>query len=136
MDALSAFGSVNWLAVILAAVSSFVIGGLWYGPLLGKPWLALTGITEEEIQESNMVRIFGMAFVLQLVAAAVLALLIGEDAGLAYGAILGFVVGAFLVGTALGVVSLFERRPLALWGIDAGYQVVTFTVMGLVIGAW
>ena len=36
---------VNWIAVIAAAVSAFVMGGLWYGPLFGKKWMALVGLS-------------------------------------------------------------------------------------------
>jgi hypothetical protein len=40
------------------------------------------------------------------------------------------------VATAFGVVYLFEQRSFALWGIDAGYQILAFTLMGAILGAW
>jgi hypothetical protein len=136
MDAGFALGSINWLAVVLAAISAFAVGGLWYGPVLGRTWMRLTGVSEDEVREANMIRTFGVAFVLDLLAAATLALFVGADAGAASGALAGFMAGAFLVGTAIGVIYVFERRPVALWAIDAGYQVVAFTLMGLIVGAW
>jgi hypothetical protein len=45
-------------------------------------------------------------------------------------------VGAFWVATAFGVVYLFERRPMSLLLINGGYNVVVYTVMGVIIGAW
>ena len=129
----AALASLDWIAILIAAVSTFVLGALWYGPLLGKPWMGYTGITEEKAREANMPMIFGGAFVLQLLAAIALAMFIGPDADLAFGA---FMAGFFFVATALGVVYLFERKPMGLWAIDAGYQVVGFTLMGLIIGAF
>lgn len=128
--------SVNWLAVLVAAIAAFAIGGLWYGPLLGKAWMRASGITEEKARSANMPMIFGLAFVLELLAAIALAMFIGPEADLRFGAFAGFMTGAFFVSTAFGVVYLFEQRPLALWAIDAGYQVVLFTVMGAILGAW
>ena len=136
MDAGSAFGSINWLAVILAAVSAFAVGGLWYGPVLGRSWMRLTGISEDDVREANMVRTFGLAFLLDLLAATALALVIGAGSRAAFGAFAGFMAGAFFVGTAIGVIYLFERRPFALWAIDAGYQVLAFTLMGWLVGVW
>ncbi|HSR41197.1 MAG TPA: DUF1761 domain-containing protein, partial [Longimicrobiales bacterium] len=69
-------GAINWLAVVVAAVSTFILGGLWYGPLFGKTWMAASGMTEEKAKQGNMAMIFGVSFLLQLVAAAVLAMFI------------------------------------------------------------
>jgi hypothetical protein len=128
--------AINWLAVLVAAVSAFVLGGLWYGPLLGKAWMAGSGMTEERAQQGSPARIFGVAFVLQLVAAAVLAMFIGAEASAGFGAAAGAAAGAFWIATAFGVVYLFEHRPLAHWAVNAGYQIVAYTMMGVIIGAW
>lgn len=129
-------GSINWLAVIVAAVSTFILGGLWYGPVFGKPWMEASGMTKERAGQGNMGRIFGLSFVLQLVAAVVLAMFIGPEADVGFGAMAGGAVGLFWVSTALGVVYLFEQRPFAHWAVNAGYQVVAFLVMGTILGAW
>lgn len=136
MDAGTALGAVDWLAVIVAAVSAFALGALWYGPLLGEPWMRASGMTEEKAGSMKMGRTFGLAFILELLAAIALAMFIGAEAGLAFGLFAGFMTGLFFVSTALGVVYLFEQRPVALWAIDAGYQVVLFSLMGAIIGAW
>ncbi len=128
--------TINWLAVVVAAVSSFIIGGLWYGPLLGKTFMRAADVTEETLGSGNTGLIFGVAFVLQLVAAAVLAMFIGPDAGLAFGLAAGGAVGLFWIAGAFGVVYLFERRPLAHWAVNSGYQVLAYLVMGAILGAW
>ena len=79
---------------------------------------------------------YGTAFVLQLLTAFALAMFIGPDAGLSFGVFAGFMAGALFVATAMGVVYLFEQRSFALWGIDAGYQILAFTLMGGILGAW
>ena len=136
MDTGSALATINWLAVIVAAISTFALGALWYGPIVGKAWMAASTMTEEKAASSNMPRTFGLAFLLQLITASALAMFIGPDAGLSFGVFAGFMAGALFVSTAIGVVYLFEQRSFALWGIDAGYQILAFTLMGAILGAW
>ena len=72
---------VNYLAVGAAALSAFLLGGLWYSPLVfAKPWMAYAGIEcgeDGQPKSGNMVVIFGGAFVLNLIAAFVLAMFLG-----------------------------------------------------------
>ncbi len=136
METGSVLATINWLAVFVAAAATFALGALWYGPLVGKPWMAAAGMTEEKAASANMGRTFGLAFLLQLVTAFALAMFIGPQATLAFGTFAGFMAGALFVATAMGVVYLFEQRPFALWGIDAGYQILAFTLMGAILGAW
>jgi len=127
---------VNWLAVIVAALSTFVLGGLWYGPLFGKVWMRATGITEEKAKQANMPLVFGASFVLELIAAAVLAMFIGGETTFGFAVAAAASVGVCWVAPALGVLYLFEQRPLSHWLINAGYHGVAFTLMGVIIGAW
>lgn len=127
---------INWLAVIAAAVATFLIGGLWYGPLFGKPWMRASGVTAEQAGKGNMAMIFGVSFVLQLIAAAVLAAFIGPEATFGFAVAAAAAVGLFWVAPAFGVVYLFEQRPLAHWAVNAGYHVVSFVVMGVILGLW
>lgn len=128
--------TVNWLAVLAAAAASFVLGGLWYGPLFGGTWMRVSGVTEEQLGGGGAGRIFGVSFVLQVVAAAVLAMFIGPDAGFAFAVAAAGSVGLCWVATSLGVIYLFERRPLAHWLVNGGYVVVAFLLMGVILGAW
>jgi hypothetical protein len=128
--------AINWLAVLVAAISAFVLGGLWYGPLLGKAWMAGSGMTEDRAKQGSAGKIFGIAFVLELIAAAVLAMFLGAEATAAFGAAAGAAAGAFWVARAFGVVYLFEHRPFGHWAVNAGYQIVAYTLMGVIIGAW
>ena len=126
---------VNWIAVGIAAVSAFVLGGLWYGPLFGKKWAALVGMTDEKKASANMSMTFGLSFLLSLIAATVFALFLGPEITLQEGAMYGFCAGLFWVAAAMGINDLFEQRPLGLWLINAGYSTVMFTLFGTIIGA-
>lgn len=125
--------SINWIAVVLAAVSSFVIGGLWYSVLFAKPWQKASGVTDEQLK-SGTVRIFVGSFLISLVMAASLAAFIGSG-GVIFGMLAGGAAGVTWVAAAFGINYLFERRSLCLFLTNAGYNVVAFTVMGSIIGA-
>jgi Protein of unknown function (DUF1761) len=128
---------INWLAVLAAAFSSFVIGGLWYSPMLfGKLWQREAGLSDEQLKAGNPARIFGGAFVLSLVAAAVFAMFLGPapSLGLALGA--GFSAGLCWVAASFGINYLFEHKSLALFLVNGGYHTLQFTVIGLVLGLW
>lgn len=129
------FSDINWLAVLVAAASGFVIGSVWYG-VFQKPWMRHSGMTKEKGTQGNQVLIFGGAYVLNLVAATGIALIAGPEASWQTGVHVGAFTAFFFVATALGVIYLFEQRSLALWAINAGYQVVNFAAMGAVIGVW
>lgn len=128
--------SLNWIAVLVAALVSFVIGGLWYSPILfGKAWMAENGFVEADV-EGEMGRIFGTAFVLSFIIALNLAAFLGPEATLGWGLAAGALAGIGWVAAALGILYLFERRSMRLFLINAGYHAVTFTVMGGILGLW
>jgi hypothetical protein len=95
-----------------------------------------TGITEESAKNANMLKIFGLAFILSLIASFFLAMFIGHDAGAGFGALAGFMAGFGWVFTYIGISYLFEARTLAHFFINAMYSVVSLTIMGFIIGVW
>jgi len=136
VDISTALTKIHPLAVLLAALATFLIGGLWYSPVLfAKAWMRHTGLTEQDLARGSKAAVFGGAFLNALVASLVLALFLGPKTGAAFGATAGFMVGFGWVGTSLATTFLFERRPRALIAIDAGYHVISFTLMGLILGA-
>src|SRR5688500_5270023 len=130
--------NVNYLAAVAAAVSTFVIGGLWYSPLLfHRAWSHANGFSEADLATGGDGRIFGIAFVLALVMAFNLAAFLGApDTTVAWGATAGALTGLGWVAPAIATIALFERRSFAYIAINGGYFAVAFTVMGLIIGAW
>lgn len=129
--------AINWLAVVAAALSAFVVGGLWYSPILFlKPWMAGTGLTEEDLQKGHPAKVYGGSFVLSLLAAAVFAIFLGSTPALGFAVGAGFAAGLAWVMTSFGINYLFEQKPLKLWLVNGGYHTVQFTLYGLVLGLW
>lgn len=128
---------INYWAILVSALSTFLIGGLWYSPaVFGKAWMRENGFTEEELKKGNMAKIFGLTFVLALIAAINLAMFLGPDVNIGMGAFYGFLAGFGWVAMFIGTHYLFERKSFKLFLINAGYSVVALTVMGVIIGAW
>jgi hypothetical protein len=126
---------VNLLAVVLAALSGFLVGGLWYGPLFGKAWMAENGFTMEDLEKGfNPVKTYGASFLFALIAAYTFAMFLGPETFWKRGAAYGFVAGLCWVGMALATGYVFERRSTKLWVINAGYHTVQFTLIGAIIG--
>ena len=126
---------VNLWAVLAAGVGSLLLGGLWYSPLLfAKAWQRHAGLSDERIAGANMAMIFGLTFVLSLIAAYVFGMFIGPDMPLAGAVGAGIAAGLFWVGAAFGISYLFERRSFAFWAINAGYHTLQFTLFGLLFG--
>ena len=75
----TAFSNLNWLAIVVAAVSSFALGSLWYSALMfQKPWMKANNFTDESIEGANMGKIFGLAFILMFLASFSLAMYLGQ----------------------------------------------------------
>ena len=127
----------NALAIVTAALVTFAVGGLWYSPILfARPWMRECGLTQEQARQAPMGRIFGLSALAALVMSANLAAFLGAKATLAFGLFAGAATGIGWVAMSLGVTYLFEQRSLKLWLIDSGYQVVAYTLMGGILGAW
>lgn len=127
----------NIWAVLTAAVSSFLLGGLWYSPLLfGKAWQREVGLSDQQLASGNMALIFGLSLVLSLLAAFVFAMFLGPRPPLALGLGAGFSAGLCWVSASFGINYLFERRTLKLFAINAGYHTLQFTLIGLILALW
>ena len=128
---------LNYLAVIVSALSTFLIGGIWYSPIaFGKAWMRENGFTEESMKGGNMIKIFGVSFLLALISAVNLAMFMGPENNPTMGALWGFLAGAGWVATFVGTHYLFERKSFTLFLINAGYSVVALTIMGVILAAW
>ena len=126
---------VNWLAVVLAALAGFVVGGIWYGPVMGKKWMGAVGLTEDQIKQGNMGLIYGGAFAFSLLASWTLAhtfstyaqdLSVFVTVMTAFGVALGFIV------PAIGTNYLFSQKSKTLFFIDASYWILFYIAMGFV----
>ncbi|HKK47190.1 MAG TPA: DUF1761 domain-containing protein [Balneolaceae bacterium] len=134
--------NINFFAVIVATLSTFVVGWLWYGPLFGKAWMSAVGFTEEQLQQGNMAKIFGLAFIFEFIMAFNLAMFFygGGGGGSIIttwtGAFYGFLTGFGWIFFAIAVTSLYEQRSWKYVLINGGYWTISLTVMGLILGLW
>jgi hypothetical protein len=133
---------INWLAVVLATVSSMVIGAVWYAkPVFGRRWMRLSGISEDDTQKGAALPLI-ITFIVSFFTAAVLA----GSAAIAQHFYEGdFLLNAVLTGVILWIGftasrmlthDLFDRRPSSLTVLNLAHELVTIVVMGLIIGAF
>ncbi|MGI9323065.1 MAG: DUF1761 domain-containing protein [Pseudomonadales bacterium] len=128
---------LNFVAIILATLSAFVVGALWYGPLFGKAWMEEFNITEQDIEQENKLRVYGLSFALAFIVAFGLDFFIlGEHTGWMEGAEIGAIAGLGLLAPYTGIHYLFEGRSMRAFLINAGFNVVTLMVMGAILGWW
>lgn len=139
---------INWLAILVAAASSLVVGFFWYGPLFGKAWMAASGMTEEKIKSGNMALIFGLSFVFGLFLATSMwaQVMVGGGGGeihgqspyltFKHGAFHGMLMGLLVILPVLGTIALYERKSIKYVLIAVGYWTVTLAIMGGIINAW
>ena len=126
---------INWFAVLLCGASSMILGGLWYSPLLfGHVWQRGAGISDSDLAGGNPALIYGLAFLLSLIAAAIFATFLGREMGLGPSVAAGASAGLFWVAASFGINYLFERRTIAHWLVNGGYHTLQFTLFGLILG--
>ena len=134
-----AFAGLNYWAVIIAAVASFLFGGVWYG-LLSQPWMRAIGKTEAEIKSSgrSMPLLFAITFVAQLLMAWVLAGIIGHVGTGQVTLKSGLISGAFIwlgfVATTLAVNHGYQGSRWSLTMIDGGHWLGVLLIQGAIIG--
>ena len=126
---------LNWLAVLAATVSAFVLGGLWYGPLFKHAWCREAGV-DMDAAPKHPARVFAAAFIASLVAAAAFAWLLGPAPELLRAVHDGVLVGLAVVAMSFAINYSFAQRSLKLWLIDGGYHTLQFALYGLILGLW
>jgi hypothetical protein len=157
---------MNWIAILVAALSTLVVGFVWYHPkVFGTIWMKESGMTEEKMKGANMGLIFGISVIYAILISLVLMPLtihqwgalgmIGGDATDAlpsynafmadygtnfrtfkHGALHGFLAGLLLVLPVIGTNSLYERRSFKYTLVTGGFWIVCFMIMGGIICGW
>ena len=132
------FSTINYFAVLAAALSTFVLGGLWYSPLLlGKAWMKANGFSHADLQSFSKARMFGWSILFSLVMAVNLAMFLsGPDTNVTWGMAAGGLAGFGWVAMTIAIVGVFENRSWKYIAINAGYMTVAFVMMGAIIGTW
>jgi hypothetical protein len=134
---------VSNVAVLVSAVVYMVLGFLWYGPLFGKPWMKLVGMTKEHMEEAKkkgMGKTYGLSFVGALVMFYVLAHFakyaqastMTEGMQTGFWAWLGFVATTGMNEFLFAV----KKKPWKLYFINQGYLLIGLLVGGAILATW
>jgi len=128
---------LNIWAILAAAASAFLLGGLWYSPIMfGALWKKANRFGAGEPPPAGA-KIFAISFILSLVMAFNLAMFLDDPkTTLAWGAAAGFLAGFGWVVMGIGIVSLFERRPWTYTIVNGGYLTIALVLMGAILGGW
>jgi hypothetical protein len=127
--------NANILAILIAAASGFLVGGIWYGPLFGKAWQRAIGLSDDELKSANMIKIFGITFLFSLLSAVFLGHLLAHfDTDFYRTMMISTGIALGFVAPAIGTNYLYGRKSGKLFAIDAGYWIIFYAAMGLVFG--
>jgi len=129
--------TLNLWAILAAAISAFVLGGLWYSPVLfHKAWVKANRFDNDQ-PPAPKASVFVLSFLLSLVMAFNLAMFLNDSkTNLSWGTTAGFLAGFGWAAMGLCIVSLFERRSVTYMLINGGYLTLALTLMGAILGGW
>jgi hypothetical protein len=129
---------INHAAVAVCALSSLIIGGIWYSPLMFyKAWIKETGLTNEQLKKSKRIKIFSVTIVLAILMSYNLAFFLGDSkTDWLWGLKAGFLAGFGWAGFSMTIIALFELRSFKYILINGGYITVWFTLIGFILGVW
>ncbi|MFN4239829.1 MAG: DUF1761 domain-containing protein [Erythrobacter cryptus] len=125
------------IPVLAGTAAFFLVGALWYGVIFGKAWQRAAGLAEADLARGNMALIFGLTLALEMLVAMVLWHLIARTDPAPHVVLmmaLGFAGGVMI--PAVGINYLYQRKPLALFLIDAGHFIAGMAAMGAVFVAF
>lgn len=132
--------AINYWAVLVAALANMVVGSLWYGPLFGKLWMKLAGLTKESIKSMGLTMAQAMTggLATSLLMAYVLAHFAGRWAAMgAAGAWqLAFWIWLGFVATTQAGSFLWEAKPFKLFILNAANSLVSLFAMALILVLW
>lgn len=133
--------SVNWPAVIVAALISMGVGALWYSPVLfANRWKTIMAKDRGEpaTMGDGVAKLYIVNFVGAFLLAYILARFVGYRGAqsLGQGALTGIMAWVgFVITTSLGGI-LFERRPFGLYVINNAFHFVALAIGGAVLAVW
>ncbi len=139
MDWLSHISQINWLAVLLAFVSSMVIGFVWYMPaVLGRRWMQAIGKTEDDLKNiDGGAGIWVPMMLAAAVTSTLLAILLSAlDINTFWaGAVFALIIAVVFRAGGHVIHNGFAGRPSTVTVIDSGHDILAMTVAGAIIGA-
>ena len=137
--------TIDYLAIVSAAAAAMALGALWYGPLFGKEWRRLMGMSMDDVKSMplSVTQAMGLGFVVALIMAYVLNHILvfsttfyGNELNYTAGLMSAFWIWlGFVTTTQIGVV-LWEGKPWKLFFLNTAYSLVLLAAMGIIISSW
>ncbi len=137
------FAGLNAWALPLAALASFIFGGIWYG-VLSKQWMSAANLTEEQVRGTGgppiapmVITLIAQTFMAWMFAGVLLHMVkSGVPATLRSGMMTGMFLWAGFVMTTLIVNHQFQMQKRALTLIDGAHWLGVLLIQGAVLGLW
>ena len=139
---------INYLAVLVSAVVMFCLGGVWYGPLFGKQWIAAMGFDAQKVADMQAKGMQAMwkSYALMFTGSVVLSFVLShaivfaasylQTSGISAGLQAGFWNWlGFIAPVTMGAV-LWDGKPWKLWFITSGYYLVALLIAGTILALW
>lgn len=136
--------TINYWAILVCAILSMVIGGIWYGPLFGKKWMEIVGVKPEDLKARERMQksaglLYALQFVLSLFQVWVLAYYI-EGWKEASGIENALWIWAAFVMPTIAAASMWNNDSAKIswtrFALQAGYQLIMFAIFGLILSLW
>jgi hypothetical protein len=128
---------INWWAVIVAALVKFVLGWIWYSPIMGAQWRTAVGISEADMRAS-LPRSLPVDIIGSLVMSFILlhSVHYAGATTLLQGGAVGFLNWLGFIATIQLSQTIYEKRPFRLFVINNIYLVVSLIIMGAILAIW
>ena len=134
--------SVNYWAILVAAVVSHVLGFLWFGPLFGKQWAALMGFNKKKMQEAKKKGMPPQTWILMVVGTLLTSYVLAHfvkylnAVNVVDAMKLGFWLWiGFFAPVMLGMI-LWEGKPWKLYFIVVTYWLVNLLATASILASW
>ncbi len=132
-------GDFNWIAILAGTLGYFMLGAIWYSFLFKDKWIAYNKIDMSDPGVKSGVGItmfasFIMMFIITI-GIAFLAYRMGVW-GWMSGVKLGFFIGICFACTSMAINMLYEKKPLRLFLINGGYQVLGSIIAAVIVVVW
>jgi hypothetical protein len=130
---------VNYIAILVVGIFSFVLGAVWYSqPLFAKQWMSSIGKTEEQLKDGASAMTYVITFVVWMIASYVLAVIVHYSGAstFGYGMLAGFLCWFGFFASLSLMMILFEQKTLKLWLINSGYVLVALLIGGGILAVW
>lgn len=136
------FGALNYKAIVVATVGAYIIGALWYSPVLFEDaWMNAHGYDRAQVDAilEGLVPVGFISSFLAYAVTCVVTALLCQATGVESakgGAAIGFALWLGYAASLGLMLNLFSANGLAVWLIDSTFQLVFLVGIGAVLGVW